>query len=288
MREGNPRRQRRRGPPAQEIAAASSDSAPTSAFLEGASTQLRCIEALVVRELMMRYGRGNIGFLWVLLEPMILTIGVMIIWSFIKGDSEHGVNIVALVVTGYMPLTLWRHMSNAGINALKRNASVFYHRRISAIDCILAILVLEFAGSTAALVVVVTTTWTLGLIDPIQDPSSVALGWLMMAGLSAGVSLLICALTEYSEISERFIQPFQYLMLPVSGSFFMVDWLPSDVQQIAWYSPTIHCYEKIRAGFLGESVITYSDPWYVLLWVLALFAVGLPLLQQARDAADFR
>jgi ABC-type polysaccharide/polyol phosphate export permease len=38
----------------------------------GVKVQARVLRALMIRELMMRYGRGNIGFLWLVLEPMLL------------------------------------------------------------------------------------------------------------------------------------------------------------------------------------------------------------------------
>jgi len=249
---------------------------------------MRCIEALMVRDLMMRYGRGNIGFLWVLLEPMLLTVGVMTLWSLTKGSTEHGLNLVAFVVSGYMPLTMWRHITNLGASALRRNSSIFFHRRISAIDCVISIAVLEFAGTTAAFVVVVATMLTLGLIEPIQDWTAVVNGWLMMAYLSFSAMIIICALTEMSEVWERFIQPFQYLMLPISGSIFMVDWFPSNVHEIAWYSPTVHIYEMIRAGFFGDNVVTHSDPWYPIAVATVLLAGGIWMLERARERSSFR
>ena len=48
-----------------------------SEFLTGLRIQSRGVNALMIRELMMRYGRGNIGFLWLVLEPMILCAGGM-------------------------------------------------------------------------------------------------------------------------------------------------------------------------------------------------------------------
>lgn len=255
---------------------------------QGLKVQVRCIEALMIRDLMARYGRGNIGFLWVLLEPMFLCIGVMIVWSMLKGSTERGLNLVALVICGYMTLTLWRHITNRGVHALRHSVSAFYHRRISAIDCMISMNLLEIAGSTAALVIIVTTTWTLGFIEPIRDYSAFLLGWFMMASLSVGVMLVICALTESSEIWERFIQPFQYLQLPLSGAFFMVDWLPSYAQDIAWYNPTVHCYEMVRRGFFGDTIKTYADPWYAFAWAAALIVAGLWLLEHAREKASFR
>ncbi len=48
----------------------------------------RVIGALLRREMLTRYGRHNIGFLWLFVEPMIFTIGVTILWTATK--SVHG------------------------------------------------------------------------------------------------------------------------------------------------------------------------------------------------------
>ncbi len=44
----------------------------------GLRVQCRVIVALVIRDMMMRHGRANVGFLWVILEPMILTAAIML------------------------------------------------------------------------------------------------------------------------------------------------------------------------------------------------------------------
>jgi len=257
-------------------------------FWRGAKVQARCVEALMVRDLMMRYGRGNVGFIWVLLEPMILAVGVMVIWSLAKAEKEHGVKVISLVLTGYLPLTLWRHMSNAGIFAIRRNVGLLFHRHLTVWDGLFARMLLEFAGATGALVIIGTVTYTMGLLDPITDMSLVLLGWLLMAFFSLGTALIICGLTEYSEVWERFVQPYQYLMLPLSGVFFMVDWLPPYARELILYNPSVHCYEVFRAGFYGDTVKTYYDPAYVIICSVFMLAGGLWMLDKARDRVHFR
>src|SRR5258708_25019048 len=100
-------------------------------LLRGWSIQRRSIRALVLREMMMRYGRDNIGFTWVILEPMILTAGVMVIWSIMWGEEKEGSLLVEVVLTGYMPLTLWRHMTGAPVLIFRRSSSLLYHRSIN-------------------------------------------------------------------------------------------------------------------------------------------------------------
>jgi capsular polysaccharide transport system permease protein len=250
---------------------------------KGFAVQLRVIGALIIRDMMMRYGRANIGFLWVILEPMILTVGVMFMWSILKSPYEHGVQIVALVLTGYMPLTLFRHVTSIGPFLFRRSVPFLYHRHISFIDVLVARAILEFMGTTTALLVVYTVLALSNLVSPMRDPGLVALGWVTMALLSFGICCVFAVLTEYSEAAERFIQPFQYLMLPISGTFFMVDWLPKKAQEMIWYNPTVHCYEMFRAGVFGEEVLTYYDWWYPLVWALALTAFGLAMIDAVRD-----
>ncbi|MGE0769138.1 MAG: ABC transporter permease [Hyphomicrobiaceae bacterium] len=249
----------------------------------GLAVQSRIITALVVRDMMMRYGRANIGFLWVVLEPMILTVGVMAMWSLIKSPYEHGLQIVTIVLTGYMPLTLYRHITNLGPFALRRNVTLLYHRHISFIDVIVSRAVLEFAGTTTALVVVYITLALTGVVSMIEDIGFVVLAWLLMASLSFGLACVFAVATEYSETTERFIQPFQYLMLPISGTFFMVEWLPKRAQDLVWYNPTVHCFEMFRAGFFGQSVITHFTWWYPLLWAVILTTIGISMLEGVRD-----
>ena len=41
-------------------------------FMVALKVQLRVIGALILRELHTRYGRENVGYLWMFLEPMLL------------------------------------------------------------------------------------------------------------------------------------------------------------------------------------------------------------------------
>ncbi len=44
----------------------------------------RVYEALMIRLIIVRFGRENLGFLWVVIEPMLLCVGVMGIWKITK------------------------------------------------------------------------------------------------------------------------------------------------------------------------------------------------------------
>lgn len=231
---------------------------------------------------MLRYGRDNIGFVWVVLEPMILTAGVMLFWAITAGSTKLGVKVVEFVLTGYMPLTLWRHLSNSMVMLFRRSAPLLYHRQISVFDLVFAKVGLEFIGTSIAFLVVWGTLNVVGAVADIARLDILIIGWLMMAWLGTAGGLILAALTERSETSERFIQPFQYLSIPISGAFTLVDWLPTWGQKAILYNPMVHCYEVFRAGYFGPSVVTHYSYSYFVMWAFALTFVGIVAVHKTR------
>lgn len=249
--------------------------------------QIRVIRALVLRDIISRFGRGNIGFVWIIVEPMLLCSGVLVLWTAMKPPLEHGVPVAALVLTGYMPLTLWRHLGTVGLAILRRNMSLMYHARLTAMDIYIAKVFTEILATTGASIVIFLVLHVAGQIEMPVDAKWVMIGWLLMALYSASTGLIIGALSEYSEIVEKFMQPFMYLTLPLSGCFFLLDWTPSNFREAILYFPLPHGYELIRGGFLGDGFTTYGQPYYLLCWSVAQFGIGVYLLQRVRARVSF-
>ena len=71
--------------------------------------QLRVLGALLMREIITRYGRDNLGFLWLFAEPMLFTLGITALWT--SAGLAHGstLPVVAFALTGYSSVLLWRN-----------------------------------------------------------------------------------------------------------------------------------------------------------------------------------
>ena len=171
--------------------------------LKGLVIQFRNIRALVLRDMMMQYGRDNIGFAWVILEPLLLTSGVMIIWSLTTGSHKHGINLVEFVLTGYMPLTLWRHITGRSVSIFRRSSPLLYHRSITLFDLLVSRGGLEFIGTSAALLVSWGTLYVAGLVGGIARFDLLLLGWAMMGFIAFNTGAIIAAVTERSATAAR-------------------------------------------------------------------------------------
>lgn len=233
-----------------------------------------------MREIITRYGRHNIGFLWLFVEPMMFTLGVMALWS--AADMNHGssIPIVAFAITGYSSVLLWRNVASRCSKAIEPNLSLMYHRNVKVIDIFASRIVLEIVGATVSIIVLTLVFVSIGWMDLPVDFVLVIGGWLLLVWFSLALGLIVGALSERSEMFERVWHVATYLLFPLSGAVFMVHWIPKAAQDVLLWLPMIHGTEMIRHGFFGSIVPTYENPLYFASVNLILTFIGLALVRE--------
>ena len=251
-------------------------------FLQSFAVQVRVIWALILREMTTRYGRENIGFLWIIGEPILFCGGVAIAWTAIRPAHEHGLPVTAIVVTGYVPLTMWRHCIGRGVKAFESNGSLLFHRQVTPLDIITARTILEVAGTIMAAVVVCTVANLVGFMEPPVDIGMVYVGLIYQAFFCYASALLVASLSEISEVVEKFVGVFSYLAIPFSGAFTMVDWVPQKYQFILLWSPSVNNVEMIRAGQFGRTAHAIYDLPYDTWMTALLLLIGISLTLRVR------
>lgn len=249
-----------------------------TSFLESLQIQGRVIHALLMREIITRYGRNNIGFLWLFVEPLLLTLVIVLVWKFFRADSVSALNIVAFVITGYPMAMMWRNASSRAIGAISANASLLYHRNVRVLDTIFSRVLLEIIGATIAQVVIMAVLLALQWINWPQDVFYMLLAWLLMAIFAVGLGLVICSIAFRFEAFGKIWGTLSFVMLPLSGAFFFVHSLPVKIHEYVLWLPMVHGTEMFRHGYFGSSVITYENPWYLLLCDMVLLLLGLAMV----------
>ncbi len=249
--------------------------------------QLRVIGAMMLREAMTHYGRESLGFFWLVAEPMILTVGVMIMWTITGQTHGKSVGVIPFALSGYSLLTIHRHVTGHSVHMYRRNASLLFHRHIHLLDIFIARHMLTMVGTVLAFFLTYLPFYLLDYVDPFYDPLLMVIGFILMTWYASGIGLIIAGLTEMSEPVERFVQPVMYITLPFTGAFYMVEWLPEKAQPYVLWSPQVHINEMFRDGMFGHLVEAQWNIWYILAWCVAFTAIGLGLLKRARLAVRF-
>ena len=246
-----------------------------STLLHSWAIKRRVIGALLIRESLTRYGRHNIGFLWLFIEPMLFTVGVTALWTLAGLGHGSSLPIAAFAVTGYSSVLLWRNMPGRTIGGLGPNMPLMYHRNVRAIDVFLARLTLEVLGATMSFIVLSLLFTFLGWMSLPEDILKVLFGWFMLAWFGTALAIFLGALSERTEVIEKIWHPASYLLFPLSGAAFLVDALPKNAQDFILLLPMVHGVEILREGYFGSAINAHYDMVYMAVVNTVLTLLGL-------------
>lgn len=253
---------------------------PPAGFL---AEQARVLHALIVREIYTRFGRENIGFAWIVVEPTLFCLGVIVLWSVAVPKNGHmEIPLVEFLLTGYMPLMMYRHAVNRLLRCMQVNGDLLYHRQITVLSMYVARLTVEIVGTLAAFVIITALFVLWGLARPPADIPLMIAGIAIYMLFSAAIAILIGALSERSEVVEKIWAPLSYVSIPLSGTFYMLYWLPPGARDILVFIPMASAVEMIRAGYFGPGVPTFFNWPAAVATSLVILAAGLALLRGAQ------
>lgn len=236
----------------------------------------------MIRELVTRFGRENIGFLWMMAEPLLFAGLVGITWRYMKGPEEHGVSIVAFVASGYIPLTFFRHAVIRCTRVFSVNGSLLYHRQIKVLDFIFVRFLIEAIGSMMAFAFIGTILFALNEFPVPADLGAVFAGWFLYAMFTFSLCLVLAPLSEMSEVLEKLMPVTLYITIPFSGTFTMVSWLTPKVQHFMLFSPFVSPMELIRYGLFGDRVHAVWNLTIPIASTIILTLIGLTLCRRVR------
>jgi capsular polysaccharide transport system permease protein len=231
---------------------------------------VRIIAALLIREMLTRYGRHNLGFIWLFLEPMLFTLGVTALWVATSNLHGSSLPIIAFALTGYSSVLLWRNMPGRCIGALSSNLSLLYHRNVKVLDIYTARLILEFGGATISLVGLTLLFFGLAVLNLPENFFKVVCAWLLLAWFGSSLAILLGSLSHFNPLVDKIWQPSSYLLFPLSGAAFLVSALPNFAQHWVLYIPTVHAVELLREGWFGSEVVAIYNLGYLIFFNLFL------------------
>jgi ABC-type polysaccharide/polyol phosphate export permease len=246
-----------------------------TSFLRSLGIQGRVIYAMFMRETLTRYGRHNIGFLWLFVEPMAFTLGVSALWSAFQAVHGSHIPIIAFGVTGYSAVLLWRNMPSRLTKAIEPNAALLYHRNVRIFDIYAARVMLEAVGATMSFALLTVIFWAIGSMPAPENILKITAAWLLLAWFGAALALFVGALSETYEMVEKLWHPIGYLAFGLSGAAFIVDAFPPEFREILLYVPMLHGSEMLRDGYFGSMFRAHYDVLYLVNWSMALTLLGL-------------
>ncbi len=240
------------------------------------------VGALVLRELHTRFGRENIGYLWLFGEPLMLASAVGLMHAHAKLGFAGGLETMPFVIGGYCYFMAFRSIVSRAESVIEANRPLLNFRQVTLFDMLLARALLEAVSTIVVMSVLLYGAYVLGIGVPLGRPLIMFVSLVVLIWFSFALSMVVAALAAKSHLFARILHPILYLFLPLSGAFYVFGWLPPGVREFLLYLPLAHIFEISRVGLFADFTSPYINYPYLMFWCLGLSFIGLVLLRRTR------
>ncbi|WP_374131839.1 ABC transporter permease [Sphingomonas sp. 28-62-20] len=252
-------------------------------FIAGWLIQQSVIKALALREMQTRYGRDNIGFLWMVAEPLMLA-SVITSLHQLAPAGENGASMAPFpfALIGYCVFIIFRNSFNRAEGALYAAGALSYHAQITPFDIMASKSLVEMTGAVLAFTLLSGVGIMLGLMELPVRPLYLFAAFIAMALMTHGMCMIVAAVTYTNHVLGRFVHAFSYFMFPLSGAFFTVSFLPPWARPVMLWNPMLTIFETARYGMFVNATSAYIYPEYIIGFTMLMWCWGLVSIRNVR------
>ncbi len=232
------------------------------------------IRTIMHRDLRLRYHSSILGYLWTLIEPLLLAAAYYLVFVILRGYAE--IRYPLWVLTGILTWSMFTKTTRFGVNSLVKNAGliqqVYFPR---------AVLLVANCGTnfiiTALSMLVLIPFILLYDITPNWRVIYVIIGMFMSGIFALGLGFLLApANVRFRDIDHLvgFIIRIGFFLSPI---MYTMEFIPEKYHW--WYliaNPMAVNISMVRSGIQGEPLIISSQAVFIgFSVILSVFFIGL-------------
>lgn len=247
------------------------------------SRQGAVLGALILRDMHTRFGRDNVGYLWMIAEPMLLASVVSSLHFFTDTHFRSGMGPFPFSLVGYCLFIIFRGIFNRAETVVESSVGLLHHKMIRPLDLLTVRSVVECLGCISALIILMTIGIILGIAELPARPLYLMFGAFLITWWSFALSLIVAAYTYDNHTLGRFVHPISYFMVPMSGAFWTMSVLPVEAQPYMAWNPMLTMFEIARYGQFRWADSEYMYPGYAIAVCAGLTYWGLIVIRRLSD-----
>lgn len=240
----------------------------------------RVIMALILREMSTTYGRSPGGYLWAMLEPIAGIALLSLVFSAAFRTPPLGTEFPLFYASGYLPFMLYVTVAQKVSTCIRFSKQLLSYPCVTYFDAIMARFLLSSLTHIMVFIIVMTGIILIGDSQPTIDPLLILNALGMAAVLGLGVGTLNCFLFGVLPVWEQVWGILNKPLFIISGVLFLFDSVPSPYDNYLVFNPLVHVVGEMRRGIFTNYQGAYVEPFYIYLFSLSVFAIGLLLLNR--------
>ncbi len=243
--------------------------------------QYRVLKALVLRDLVSRYGEYRLGFLLSLIMPL-FTVGIVMLAFGLRGRvTPPDFPLPVFLVTGYPLWMAFQLTYSRVVGAASRSDPLLMFPQITQLDLIASTIITELAINTGVYSVMMLLV-SVVFRSPPSDPAGVMLLYWSCNWMGATFGLIMCGVGRLFPLAITVFAAFMRFGMWVSGVVFMVDKLPPWSWTYLQWNPILHAVEGTRQLWQSAYVSPIFNPGFILAACCVLTIAGLVIERASR------
>jgi capsular polysaccharide transport system permease protein len=174
-----------------------------AAFSRGLGSQLDVIVALILRETRTRFGRNRLGYLWALVEPIVVTFTFYAVLLVAGRATPPGMGMFGFIATGVLPYTLFSNTVTRVSDAVSSNKALLYYPQVRPLDLVIARALLEAATFVAVFILVMGADALIARRLDLDSSLQVIGGLAIASAVGTTLGLIFCGLGQVSSSRSR-------------------------------------------------------------------------------------
>jgi capsular polysaccharide transport system permease protein len=236
----------------------------------------RVLGALMIREMITRYGRSWGGYIWAILEPAgVVAVLTLAMGAFLR-HPPIGKSFALFYASGYMVFYCFNSISGQSGTAVTVNRELLQLPMVRPLDAVIARFILTSLTLICVALLIFGTILTF-------THSGVDVGRLLRAFFAVGIlglgvgttnAVLFAFVPVWRQVWTMLTAP----LMIISGTFFLFSNMPSNIQKILIWNPLIHISGEMRMAFYPTYRGDYINIGYPIGVGFALVLIGMALV----------
>ncbi len=240
------------------------------------------IHALLFREMKTRFGPGNFGYLWALAEPIAQVAVFAVIFTLIGRTSIADVPIALFLITGILPYSFFAKALPQLSAALDANKALLAYRQVTAIDPVLARLLIETVTFILVYIIITLAMAWLGFSVIPDDPFLLIVASGLLVCLTLGLGLIVSTIASYLASTSKILSMLMKPMFFISGIFYSATMVPESYWYLFSWNPIFHVLELSRDAYFASYETPVGSFGYLAMLSLCVLSAGLALFHLNR------
>lgn len=239
------------------------------------------LSELVKRDVRLKYRRSILGYLWSIMDPLLMMIVLTLVFSrMFQRDIP---NYPIYLIIGRFLFNFLHQSTNAGMRSITNNASLlkktYVPRYIFTLASVTSSAV-NFLFSLGAMVIVLIWTRTMPSVYTLLLPFTVILLYIFCLGLS----LFLASVTVFFRDIEYIYQAFLTAWMYLSAIFYPVSRMPEKVQYLVENFNPVYIYiHQARCFILYGRLPSVYNICAGIVFALLSITIGIIVFKKTQD-----